>query len=64
MEEIPIGGIEVGDVLLLSIDTQPQHLAILGDRSIIHSYAPARGVVEHNLDAWWQKRIVAAFRII
>lgn len=68
MREIPVGGIEAGDILLLSIDNNPQHLAIVGHvesgLSIIHAYAPARSVVEHAIDAWWQQRIVAAFRII
>ena len=57
-----------GDVLLLDIDGNPQHLALVSDiggaLGIIHAYAPARAVVEHQLDAWWQKRIEAAFRII
>ena len=67
MQEIIKENIENGDVLLLSIDNNPQHLAIASDisgtRAIILAYAPARGVVEHILDAWWHDRIVAAFRI-
>ncbi len=67
MQEIPKENIEIGDVLLLSIDDNPQHLAIVseiaGEFSIIHAYAPARGVVEHVLDSWWQERVVAVFRV-
>jgi hypothetical protein len=59
-------GISPGDVLLLRIDESPQHLAIVSDMNnglgIIHAYAPARAVVEHVLDEWWQERIEAAFR--
>lgn len=58
--------IQFGDVLLLNIDGNPQHLAIVTDRKegygIIHAYAPARAVVEHDLNSWWQERIEAVFR--
>ena len=68
MQDIPINDIQAGDILLFSIDNNPQHLAIvsdfLGDLGIIHAYAPARAVVEHALDAWWRKKIVSAFRVI
>lgn len=67
MQEIPIEGIEMGDVALLSVDNNPQHLAIISDAAVglgmIHAYAPARAVVEHGFDEWWRKRTVTAFRI-
>jgi hypothetical protein len=67
MQEIAIPQIQEGDILLLSIDSHPQHLAIVSNFTnglgIIHAYAPARKVVEHSLDSWWCERIVAAFRI-
>jgi hypothetical protein len=57
-----------GDILLLRIDNNPQHLAIVSDRQdgygIIHAYAPARAVVEHVLDSWWCARIDAIFRYV
>lgn len=63
---IPIGGIAPGNILLLCIDGFPQHLAIVSDMlqglGIIHAYAPARRVVEHHFDGWWQARVQAAFR--
>ena len=65
---VPVQSIEPGDILLLRIDGNPQHLAIASDRQeglgLIHSYAPARAVVEHDLDEWWHKRIESAFRYI
>ncbi len=68
MKEIPIEDAEIGDILLLNVDGNPQHLAIVseisGELSIIHAYAPARGVVEHVLDEWWMERVVAAFRVM
>jgi hypothetical protein len=66
LRAIPVAAIEPGDVLLLRIDDNPQHLAIVSDRKtghgIIHAYAPARSVVEHDLNEWWQSRIESAFR--
>jgi cell wall-associated NlpC family hydrolase len=68
MREIPVGSIQAGDILLLNVDNNPQHLAIVSEfacsPAIIHAYAPARAVVEHALDAWWQQRIAAAFRVM
>lgn len=32
-----------------------------GNLTLIHAYAPARKVVEHNLDKYWQQRIVRAY---
>lgn len=68
LKEIPHAGISPGDILLLNVDRNPQHLAIVsqcGDNlGIIHAYAPARAVVEHALDGWWRARIDTAFRYI
>lgn len=51
-----------GDILLFSFDKNPQHVGIRSEVGIIHCYAEARKVVEHRLDAVWQKRAVAAYR--
>lgn len=63
---IPMEGITPGNILLLRIDNAPQHLAIVSNMhdglGIIHAYAPARSVVEHPFDRWWQERVQAAFR--
>jgi cell wall-associated NlpC family hydrolase len=67
MENIPTAGIQAGDILVLSVDGSPQHLAIVSDYreglGIIHAYAPARKVVEQALDDFWTSRIVAAYRL-
>lgn len=67
---IPIPSAEavVGDVLLLRINKEPQHVAFLGDYegdglSLIHAYIQARGVVEHVFDDYWQERLVEAYRL-
>lgn len=61
MRRIPVDSARPGDVLLFEIDRQPQHLAFLTDAGMLHAYAPLRRVVEHNIDAQWTARIVAAF---
>jgi len=52
-------------VLLMSWTDDPHHMAIVSiagnDLGIIHSYAPARGVVEHRLDDQWRARIRAVY---
>lgn len=67
LQGISISEINSGDILLLNIDGQAQHLAIVSDMAdglgIIHAYAPARAVVEHPLDTWWREKIVVAFRV-
>jgi NlpC/P60 family putative phage cell wall peptidase len=65
MTPVAIEAAQPGDVLLLTIEGLPQHLAFLtelgGERAMLHAYAPARRVVEHRIDAVWAERIVAAF---
>lgn len=66
LSSICLDDVQKGDVLLLNMDRNPQHLAIVGnvngDMSLIHAYAPARGVVEHRLDASWRKKIESVYR--
>ncbi len=57
-----------GDVVLVRIDEQAQHVGIIGDYaeddfSLIHAYAPARAVVEHRLDADWMRKVVCVLRL-
>ena len=60
---------EIGDVLLLSIDGRPQHLALVSDYPVadelgmIHAYAVARKVVEHRLDEAWRQKIHQVYRV-
>ena len=59
--------IQPGDVLILEVDSNPQHLGIVSNYNkslgLIHAYAPARGVIEHALDECWQARVSAVFSI-
>ncbi|MBM3617732.1 MAG: peptidase P60 [Alphaproteobacteria bacterium] len=67
MERVAPEAAQVGDVLLMRFDGNPQHLAIVtdyeGGLGIIHAYAPARKVVEHAFDECWRKAVYACFRM-
>lgn len=67
-EPIPKGDTQPGDLALMMFGDEPQHVAILapyvyGGLSIIHSYLPARKVVETRLDKDFEARIVAYYRL-
>jgi cell wall-associated NlpC family hydrolase len=57
----PVDAFQPGDFLLMRFDAQPQHIAIVTDVGIIHSYLSARRVVEHRLSEDWRARIVQAY---
>lgn len=66
LEEVPVDEARAGDLGLFKVRENPQHLAILsnfeGALGMIHSFAPARRVVEHRLDDDWKLRILKVFR--
>ena len=51
-----------GDMIHLAFERQPQHLALLTDKGMIHADSQ-RGVVEHALDAAWRGRIRGWYRL-
>lgn len=56
--------LQVGDVLLMSW-SQPQHLALVTGVDplvILHAYAQAKKVVEHQVDSNMVKNIIAVYR--
>ena len=67
LQRIPVAEMQPGDVPLMRFEQEPQHVGIVCDRpgglGIIHAHTRARGrcVVEHDLDATWRARIVAAY---
>jgi len=67
LNEVGIGEVEAGDILLFRFEENPQHVAIATDYNdglgIIHCYMQAEKVVEHRLDDVWQEKLVSAFRI-
>lgn len=50
-----------GDVYLLRIGRNPQHIGIVSDVGIIHTHQNAGRVVETNMTGW-EKRIVSAYK--
>ncbi len=66
MEELnrycaPIDRPDPGDILVFRIKRNPQHIALKTNEGILHAYQSAGKVVEHPLDPWWTKRIIASF---
>lgn len=52
-----------GDVLLMRISTDPQHVAIYsGNGYMVHAYQAIGKVAEQRIDEIWNRKIVAAYR--
>lgn len=51
-----------GDVLLMTLEREPQHLAIWTGAGLIHSHAQVGRCVEHEIDALWRSRSRGAWR--
>lgn len=58
----PVDAPQLGDVLLMRFETEPQHVAIVTDIGMIHAYAQARRVVEHRLDSQWRSRVLGYYQ--
>lgn len=56
------GSAKPGDLLHMAYEKQPQHIALVTDKGIIHADSQ-RGVVEHRLDSAWRARIRGAYRL-
>jgi cell wall-associated NlpC family hydrolase len=52
----------IGDAVVFTFGRNPQHLGILTDIGLIHSWKSNGFVVEHSLDDSWRRRISHAFR--
>lgn len=57
----------VGCVAMMNTDAEPHHLGILGNYiyggfSLIHTSGEHKKVVEHVLDSYFRRRIVAVYR--
>ena len=60
--EIPVADATLADIYFMAWGREPQHVALITDKGIIHSYSGVGKVVEHALDEDWKRRIVAAYR--
>jgi len=59
---IPVPEATLADILFMAWGREPQHVALITDKGIIHSYSGVGKVVEHSLDERWQRRVTAAYR--
>lgn len=62
LARIPVTEIMNGDILLMTFEGQPQHVAIVCGENIVHAYERVGRVVEHGLTDFWRKRIIRAYR--
>lgn len=62
LDRILIEEATVGDIYLMAFQSEPQHLCIITDKGIIHSYAQVRRCVEHGIDDIWLSRVKRAYR--
>lgn len=63
LDEIPVADLQPGDVMFLTFDGEPTHVAFKTDRGMLHAFSSARRVVEHSMDDLWLSRIRGAYRI-
>lgn len=69
--EIPVTDMAPGHIVLFRFTRYPQHVGFIATAekstsptfTLIHSLQQAGSVVEHHWNAFWQKRLVAVFRV-
>ena len=61
-DEIATNDRQPGDVIWLSFAGDPRHVGLVTDIGLLHAWAKPAKVVEHLIDATWQRRIRAAWR--
>lgn len=52
-----------GDVLMMSFEREPHHVAFLADGTIIHCYAQVRRCVEQPLVDYWRDKVRGIYRV-
>jgi hypothetical protein len=64
-DPIPFKDIVVGDFLVFSFISDPQHIAIVSSLDpllIIHAYSDVKKVVENSVDDFWRARLKGCYR--
>lgn len=59
------GDCQVGDILLMAFELEPQHIAMLvalDPPYIVHALAQEEFVAEHRLDDYWKSKIRQVYR--
>jgi cell wall-associated NlpC family hydrolase len=62
LERVALADRAAGDLLLMRIKSDPQHLAICTGIGVIHAYADVGKCCEHDFDQKWLSRIVRVYR--
>lgn len=65
LDRIDLADTDLGDVLVMKFETEPQHFGIVSRVDppyMIHALAQARKVVEHRIDGIWLSRILRTYR--
>lgn len=65
MVPVPFHKLQLGDILVMRVEKEPQHFGILSQlypRYMVHAWAQARRVAENRIDELWAQRIVGAHR--
>lgn len=62
LRAVVVADMQPGDILLMRFVKEPQHLAFLGESTLIHSWEGAGKVCEHGIDDIWRRRIVRVYR--
>lgn len=64
LQRIFINDRQPGDLLLMRFASDPQHLAIFAEDTIIHAYEHVGQCCEHRLSSLWAVRIVRVYRFV
>lgn len=54
---------QAGDIMLMRFEGNPCHLAICAGPTMIHAWAIARKVCEHDFSQEWKNRVVRIYRV-
>jgi cell wall-associated NlpC family hydrolase len=60
--KISAATIKIGDLAYFNFTNSLEHIAIVSDRGIIHCYLEARSVTEHELNSYWEEKIIGFYR--
>lgn len=59
---IPFSKLKPGDILLMTYDVEPTHVAIFAGDTIIHATAQMRKCVEHSFTEDWKLKVAFCYR--
>lgn len=65
LDIVPLKDIRIGDILLFWFAPRkrfPQHIAFFTGKGLLHTYANAGMVIEHEMTEKWAKRLCRAYR--